>query len=270
MSLRKLVLAILMVIIVAWCYIIMFNGLNLGAVKINSYYEVQASNKGLEQQISELNRKNTTEFESKKTALDATIKEYKATKEEYESLAPSVTTKLEAEEEIENSGVKPYDVEFLLVVIGNYATKEGITINYDLVKSGQGGVSKSSADQKEFYTMTDINFTISGDYNSVIEFLYHIEDDDRLNFEINNFKMAQGGKGDQATFTVKNIPVNNNNLTGLSSESSNSGDDSTSQAYDPNNPLNLNTNSVNKNLISNDVKSQVSSDSSNTTSNTTN
>ena len=39
--------------------------------------------------------------------------------------------------------------------------------------------------------MSDINFTVSGTYNSIIEFIYDIEDDDRLGFEIKNFKMSK-------------------------------------------------------------------------------
>ena len=63
--------------------------------------------------------------------------------------------------------------------------------------------------------MCDLKFTVSGDYIPITEFIYHLEDDNKLGFEISNFEMAKGGNNLQAAFTVKGVPINNANLTEL-------------------------------------------------------
>ncbi len=249
MSVRKLVLALLLIVSVCLCYTTAVNGLSLGGFTVSSYEEIEQQNKELETSISDLTRKTTTDFTSKKSAVTKSIKEYNDAKEEYEALAPTVAS-MSKEPEVIELGTKPYDIEFLLVRIGEYATREGLTITFNVVKSGAQGLANVGAGETEHYTMADINFTVLGEYNSIIEFLYHIEDDDELNFEINNFKMGPSSSNVQAEFNVQSIPVSTKGLSNLNSTTA----PTDSTAIDPNNPLNIDSNAVNKNLISDDVK----------------
>lgn len=210
---RKIVILLVLVLSIVGCYVIAVEGVDYNFLEIASYDEVKAANKELDTQISELNRKNTTEFESKRTALTTAVKNYKDKKAQYEALAPTVQQEEEVPEET-TSNTKTYDVDFLWTIVGNYATSEGINLDFVFVKSAE---SSSSIDT-EYYTMADINFTISGNYNSLIEFMYDIEEDDRLAFEIRNFKMSKGGSDIQATFSVVGIPINNENLTSFTSQ----------------------------------------------------
>lgn len=212
---RKIVFLLIMVLAIVGCYIVSVEGVKSNLIQIASYDEVKAANKQLDTQISELNRKNTTEYESKRTALTTAVKNYKDKKEKYEALAPTVQETEEQEpEETTTSNTKPYDVDFLWTIVGNYATETGISIDFTFVKSTTASTSSS-----DYFTMSDINFTVSGTYNSIIEFIYDIEDDDRLGFEIKNFKMSKGGSGVQATFSAIGVPINNENLTTLTTQS---------------------------------------------------
>ncbi len=262
MSLRKILLAIVLIIAIVLCYQTAVNGLTIGDFKIPSYMEIEQQNTELEQQISELNRKNTTDFETKKTALEKAIKDYNAAKENYQAVAPQLNNIKTSEIEVD-LGIKPYDIEYLLVKIGNYATEKGITILFNVIKSGAGGsttttvtnpTSGASTTSKEYYTMADIDFTIAGEYNSLIEFMYAIEGDDELRFEINDFAMvgATGNNtvgGVQATFKVKGIPVNNSNLINLyepvmSTNTVNNTTDGTALGLNTSNPLGIDKNNV--------------------------
>ena len=212
---RKIVFLLIMVLAIVGCYIVSVEGVKSNLIQIASYDEVKAANKQLDTQISELNRKNTTEYESKRTALTTAVINYKDKKEKYEALAPTVQETEEQEpEETTTSNTKPYDVDFLWTIVGNYATETGISIDFTFVKSTTASTSSS-----DYFTMSDINFTVSGTYNSIIEFIYDIEDDDRLGFEIKNFKMSKGGSGVQATFSAIGVPINNENLTTLTTQS---------------------------------------------------
>lgn len=211
---RKIVILLVLVLSIVACYVVSVQGVENNLLQIASYENVKAANKELDTQISELNRKNTTEFESKRSALTTAVKNYEDKKAEYEALAPTVQQQQEETPAEPVSNTKTYDVDFLWTIVGNYATSEGINLDFVFVKSAE---SSSSIDT-EYYTMADINFTISGNYNSLIEFMYDIEEDDRLAFEIRNFKMSKGGSDIQATFSVVGIPINNENLTSFTSQ----------------------------------------------------
>ncbi len=246
---RKIVFSLIMVLAIVGCYIVSVEGVQSNLIQIASYDEVKAANKQLNTQISELNRKNTTEYESKRTALTTAVKNYKDKKEKYEALAPTVQETEEQEpEETTTSNTKPYDVDFLWTIVGNYATETGISIDFTFVKSTTASTSSS-----DYFTMSDINFTVSGTYNSIIEFIYDIEDDDRLGFEIKNFKMSKGGSGVQATFSAIGVPINNENLTTLTTQSTT---DSTNTA--------LTGNTTTDNTVAGDATNAISNTTANT------
>lgn len=269
---RKIVFLLIMVLATVGCYIVSVEGVQSNLIQIASYDEVKAANKQLDTQISELNRKNTTEYESKRTALTTAVKNYKDKKEKYEALAPTVQETEEQEpEETTTSNTKPYDVDFLWTIVGNYATETGISIDFTFVKSTTASTSSS-----DYFTMSDINFTVSGTYNSIIEFIYDIEDDDRLGFEIKNFKMSKGGSGVQATFSAIGVPINNENLTTLTTQSTT---DSTNTALTGNTTTDntvagdttnaISNTTANTNAVSTDTNTVANTAVTNTTTNTT-
>lgn len=269
---RKIVFLLIMVLAIVGCYIVSVEGVQSNLIQIASYDEVKAANKQLDTQISELNRKNTTEYESKRTALTTAVKNYKDKKEKYEALAPTVQETEEQEpEETTTSNTKPYDVDFLWTIVGNYATETGISIDFTFVKSTTASTSSS-----DYFTMSDINFTVSGTYNSIIEFIYDIEDDDRLGFEIKNFKMSKGGSGVQATFSAIGVPINNENLTTLTTQSTT---DSTNTALTGNTTTDntiagdttnaISNTTANTNAVSTDTNTVANTTATNTTTNTT-
>ena len=155
--------------------------------------------------ISQLVNINDIQFENSKKSLTSAIKNYKNTKEEYEALAESVKTN--DEEAVDISLVDTYDVDFLWTAIGNYGTEEGISLKFNITKS------TSSLIDTVAYTICDLKFTVSGDYIPITDFIYDLEDDNKLGFEISDFALVKGGDNLQATFTVKNVPINNKNLT---------------------------------------------------------
>lgn len=269
---RKIVFLLIMVLAIVGCYIVSVEGVQSNLIQIASYDEVKAANKQLDTQISELNRKNTTEYESKRTALTTAVKNYKDKKEKYEALAPTVQETEEQEpEETTTSNTKPYDVDFLWTIVGNYATETGISIDFTFVKSTTASTSNS-----DYFTMSDINFTVSGTYNSIIEFIYDIEDDDRLGFEIKNFKMSKGGSGVQATFSAIGVPINNENLTTLTTQSTT---DSTNTALTGNTTTDntvagdttnaISNTTANTNAVSTNTNTVANTSATNTTTNTT-
>lgn len=207
---RKIILIVILALAVLGSYVVVANGIELGTLlNIKDFEAVEIASKEVDTLISQLVNVNDIEYKSKQATLDSAIRSYKSAKEEYEEMAAIINDSAD-DEEINMSMVDIYDVDFLWTTIGNYATEEGIVIKMDMTQSITSATS--STDE---YTMCDLKFTVSGDYNPIIEFIYHLAEDNKLNFSISNFEMAKGGENLQATFTVKSVPINNATLSEL-------------------------------------------------------
>ena len=67
--------------------------------------------------------------------------------------------------------------------------------------------------------MCDLTFTVTGEYIAITDFIFDLEGDDSLRFEINDFVMQKGGQNLQATFIVKNVPIDSKTLSSVPSAS---------------------------------------------------
>lgn len=205
---RKVIILVILALSIFLCYTMVANGLEIGeSLAISNYEDVEKSSKDIDTLISQLANLNNEEFETKKENLQKAIESYKKAKEEYEEMEAVIEAA--NNQEVEVSLVDIYDVDFLWTIIGNYGTEEGISLKFDVSRSA------SSSLISEEYTMCDLKFTISGDYIALTDFIYDIEEDSKLGFEISDFEIARGGENLQATFTVKEVPINNENLTEL-------------------------------------------------------
>ena len=254
---RKLLICLGLIVFIVLCYFFFAKGFQ--AISVNSYQEIVDADKTLRTKKVELNKLNKTDYENKIGNLDKAVDKYKDAKEKYEALIPSF-----ANSEVTLS-VKPYDVEFLWTIIGNYATEEGIGINLDFVSSISNTANKS-ADE---YIIADMNFTVAGTYNSIIEFLYDLEDDDRLGFEIRNFKMAKGGNGVQSTFSVQGIPITNYNLSSLNGGTQVTSRTNTNGLTDEGTNPETGTNPATSNAINNATTNTATNTATNTTTSNT-
>lgn len=204
---RKYILILSLVILAIICFCLMFFGIRIGKFKlVNSYNDVVQISSEKNKLLSELNYKNTTEFDNKKQELLDATKDYKIKKENYDKLVAS--GKL-TENSVYNSQKDLYDVDFLWTTIGNYATEKNVTLQLDVSKSSTATSISSEC------VMCDLNFTITGEYIAITDFIYSIEGDDKLNFEISNFLLEKGGENLQATFVVKEVPINSKNLSSV-------------------------------------------------------
>jgi len=114
-----------------------------------------------------------------------------------------------SDEEIQEANLEQtYAMEFLWNKVGSYATKEGVTLKWD--------VSSTGVNNK--YTL---NFTTTGSYVGVISYIYALENDSDLAFRIENFKMTASGENVTATFTVNNVAIKAETISSASSNNTN-------------------------------------------------
>lgn len=203
---RKVILLITLFISLILCLGLIFFGLKIGNFRINSYSQIAQINLDKETILSNFKNKSITKYKNNIEDFKSVKSNYESKKTEYKELVDSGKI---TETVIKNS-IELYDMDYLWTKIGNYATQKDIKLQLDVTKS-----NTSSAISSE-YLMCDLSFTITGEYIPITEFIYLIEDDDELGFEIRNFVIEKGGDSLQATFKVKDVPINSKDLISVS------------------------------------------------------
>ena len=201
---RKNLIKCLLTILILMTCILITSGLGEGNLGIDSFVNLQQKTTKLYSTVYALQEKNTSEYEVKKQALLQAVDNYKKQKAEYENLIPLIQGVSDAS----NTPFDLYDIDFLWTIIGNYATDNGGVLQFDVSKD-----SNDIAFLNTDYVLCNLNFTVLGKYQSIVEFIYDLEDDDRLNFEIRNFTLKKVEENLQAKFVVKSTPINKKNLS---------------------------------------------------------
>lgn len=212
---RRILLLSLVILLGFFCYTCITEGFEnkLLGLNIDSYSTIEETSKKMTKEQAAYNKKNGETYENAETQLSVAIKKYENTKKEYKDLIETLGIEEDSPEEnnIIESTRKAYGIDFLLATIGDYATKEGIQkLDLDFVES-----SSIKAPSNAGYVFADLKFTVTGEYTIIAKFLYDLEDDDRLAYEIRDFSMVKN----KATFTVYSIPVESASLSGFSSTS---------------------------------------------------
>lgn len=175
---RKLLILVVLVLVIWFSYTAIVQGVSYRMISIEKYDFIEKRSGELNNSVIDLKDKTTTEYDIKKGVLDNSVKRYKASKKEFEELA-------ESQKELAATSVDLVDIDFLWTIIGNYATENDVLLQLDVKES----VAKKA--ETTTYLLCDLHFKTIGNYTDVTKFVYDIEDDDRLEFEINNFDMIK-------------------------------------------------------------------------------
>lgn len=181
---RKILIGILTILLIVMAVLVITKGLTIGNLKILSVKQIIEGNDKLTAEISETEKLIRSNYPTELETLDSTVSSLLAAKEEYQDLA-DVSTKSEINKA---TTVETYTVEFLWTRLGRHATAEGVYLSYTP-------------------TNNSIKFTVSGDYIPILSFVSAIENDSKLGFRIENFKLIPGGNNLQATFETRNINI---------------------------------------------------------------
>lgn len=198
---RKLLISLLLILVIILSALCIKNGINIGPLHVYGVGQIKQLNYELGQKINEASNANDN-YASSLTKLKEDIKTLIKAKEECLNLI-NVSTDSQLKDATQT---KNYTIEYLWSKIGNHATKEGVIIKFDVIS---GTVADTN--------YRTLNFTVTGDYLAITNFISALENDSTLEFTIDDFKMTKG----QATFTVKDIKVQQEITTNNKSTSTN-------------------------------------------------
>lgn len=202
---KKLLLSILTVLVIILTAITMINGLKIGNINILGIMEMKQKNEELDTTVKEATKLASTDYQKRIDELNSAVKKLESEKTSYED---RVNVSTENNVEAANQTYENM-IEFLLVRIENHAKTEGVSMNMVVTRSSSGAEN-----------VYNLNFTATGSYVGIEEFITDIEDDSRLGYKIEEFKMnssSENGDTVQATFVCKDIKIE-----GISSNSSSS------------------------------------------------
>lgn len=183
---RKIILYILLISLVIFSVFIVYKG--IPEIKIKSYSSISQENKKLNTLITEANNQKEVEYKKKSDALNTAHKLLESNKESYQELLEIGVDS----NGIPLSKIQEYEIEKIWITIGNYAKKEGVDVKMEITSNNSVAGTY------------DLNFTASGSYTSIEDFLRDLQGDNTLVFKIENFKLVAGGTRSSTNNTVGN------------------------------------------------------------------
>lgn len=187
---RKIILYILLISLVIFSVFIVYKG--IPEIKIESYSSISQENKKLNNLITEANNQKEVEYKKKSDALNTAHKLLESNKESYQELLEIGVDS----NGIPLSKIQEYEIEKIWITIGNYAKKEGVDVKMEITSNNSVAGTY------------DLNFTASGSYTSIEDFLRDLQGDNTLVFKIENFKLVAGGTRSSTNNTVGNTAEN--------------------------------------------------------------
>ena len=190
---KKLLILVLIALLTALSFLVIFKGVNLGSIEILGIKDIQKNNSILDETIQRAGKLAEKDFILVQKEVKENTKRLKQEKENYEEL-----TTISEEGDVQNSKqIEKYEVETLWVKLGNHSTAEGVDMDINITAGTNGG--------KDVY---NLNFTVTGSYISITDFISSIENDSTLGFKIENFKLIPAdGQNLKATFVCKDICI---------------------------------------------------------------
>ena len=185
---KKIGLLIIICVLLYGTYNVYKNGLTFSSVKALSYEQIKTKSTELNNLIDKLEKLNNTDYKSELNNLESARTNFNSSKKNYEKLAASAS----ADEIAEANKREEYLLDYLWIKIGNYANANNIKV---LINPTAG--------------VPVLNFDVSGPYISVINFIYDLENDAELRFDVDNIVM-QGTTNlsdTKATFSVSGVNI---------------------------------------------------------------
>ena len=185
---RKIIFSIIIVILLVAGGFLIAKGVNIGNITVWGVKSIKEKNATIDQKNQQLSTLATADYESALSGLNTSKTSLETTKKSYEDKA--ILAK-------DNSYLQTekYEIEFLWTKVGNYAKDRKVELKFDVANSSTKG-------------LYDLKFTIAGKYTKVADYIYDIENDSKLGFKIDEFKMGVSSENSlTATFSCKEIPI---------------------------------------------------------------
>lgn len=174
---RKIILTGILIFTLIICFISYKTGLTF-PTKVYSYDELKQKQAETNIQLDALTNLKAGTYSNTQKSLTQTVKNFKSTKTMYDA---AMESKTEVEQERAIAGTS-YDLSYLWVKIGNYATETNCDLTIEVFQNQE-------TSEEENYVLCDFKFNIVSSYANSISFIEKLSKDSELNFIPENLKM---------------------------------------------------------------------------------
>lgn len=192
---KKTLILIIGAIILILTILAGIRGINVGKASVYSIKQIKESSLYLDAKVQEANTETSQNYAQAISLTDESIKKLKDAKEEYETKVAPLT----GNNGIGITQIEKYKIEYIWNKLGSYAKDEGIKIILDFEETTI----------KDTY---NIKFSLSGSYVGITNFIYHIENDDELNYKVTSFKIEPSASSQTSTDGKTTTTVDTNKL----------------------------------------------------------
>lgn len=189
---KKILISIIGVIILILICVSIFRGFSLGKVNIYSVKKIEEQSLNLDKKIEQANTEINQNYAKSLADIETATNKMKKLKEEYES-------RVGLNGELGITQIEKYKIEYLWGIIGGYAKEQGVKVILDI---------KDTSIEDTY----SISFNVYGSYLGITDFIYNMENDDELNYRIDNFKIEPSSTSTTTTTDNKVTAVSTDTL----------------------------------------------------------
>lgn len=198
---RKILISVVVCLMLIGSGFFMVNG--LAKANIKGAKGIDKKDAEINTKISELSSIISGKYVESESNLKQAMNRLIDSKTEYENQAALSNSNSSSYA----SKLETYDIDYLWTKLGNYAKDENVVIKIDVTA---GGASSN---------LYNLNFTVTGSYVGTTDFIYDIENDSKLGFKIDSFKMISGSDSEViGSFICQDIPLSVGNIEATAGE----------------------------------------------------
>ncbi len=165
---KKILIGVIILLLLILGYFMCFKSISIGKIKVESINNIKDMSNTLNLKLDEANRISEQTYPKEINNLEDATKKLNSSKTEYEAKLAYATSN----QDVFSTYLRDYKIETLMVDLGRHSKQNNLKdFRLDL----------KTTNSIDVY---DLNLTIVGTYESVYNFIYSIENDDDLLFEI--------------------------------------------------------------------------------------
>jgi len=200
---KKVIIMSITLLVLVICFIVMATvDIDLGilsSLSINGISEKKVGVDGLILEETQHKANYDAELEKLQTAKN----DYETAKKKFESIDEATIDMVKDATKDEK-----YFIEYLWIVLGNYAEDNNLLIDIITPGSKQQATGTEQQMPNTSVVKNSIQIVVNGRYANVADFVYEVENDKELKFKLDNIKMIYAKDNTiQATFNVLNLQV---------------------------------------------------------------
>lgn len=213
---KLITLSIVLVLLIALITLAMIYEVDFVLFKNLSIAGIQEKKMSVETLMQKQTQEEANNATAKST-LQKSKNSFDVAKQEYENIDEStITIVQEATKEVK------YFIEYLWIVLGNYANANGVDIAIitpgstvvqstdSTTNTNAGNTADTNAEASESLSplTSGVKISVKGRYANVADFVFDVENDKSLKFKLDNIKMTYSGNNQiTATFDVLSLSV---------------------------------------------------------------